>query len=139
MLTSLISEYRGREGFDVIKIGRLGTSAIKTIARLGALGDDEDAAMVRDVVGGLKKLAIVDYEDCSDADKQSFERKVNRLLKDDEVIMEFKDGGDICRVYGVMDEKSDKIRDFILYTPSDCALICLFGSISLNKVLSTVD
>lgn len=139
-LVSLISDYSAKDGFDVIRIGRLGTSAIKSLARLGSWDDgDSDAEEALSIISGIKKLAIVDYEDCSPADKESFERKVGRLLKDENVIMEFKDDGHICRIYGVMDERSDKLRDFVLYTPSDCALICLFGSISLSKVTSVMD
>lgn len=140
-LISLIAEYRYKDGFDVVKIGRLGTSAIKSLAKIGAWaeGDGEDAKALKDVIGGLKKLAIVDYEDCSETDRHNFERKVGRILREEDTIMEFKDNGEICKIYGVMDESSDKLRNFILYNPSDCALICLFGSISLSKVISAMD
>ncbi len=38
------------------------------------------------------------------------------------------------RIYGVVDESADSVKDFVLYTPSDCALICIFGSISMDAV-----
>lgn len=140
-LTSLISEFSGKEGFDVVRIGRLGTSAIKSFLRLGTLldGDDEDARALKDVIGGLRKLAIVDYGECSESDRQKFERKLGRLLRDEDMIMEAKDGGDAFKIYGVVDETTDKLRNFVLYDPSDCSLICLFGSISMSAVASAME
>lgn len=140
-LTGLISEFSRKEGFDVVRIGRFGTSAIKSIIRLGALadGDSDEAKAFKDVIGGLRKLAIVDYGECSDSDRQRFERKLERLLRDEDLIMEVKDGGESYRIFGVLDEDSDKLRDFVLYDPSDCSLICLFGSMSLSALTSAVD
>ena len=48
--------------------------------------------------------------------------------------MEVTDEGDQMQIYGLYDERTDVVRDFVLYTPSECALICLFGSISMDTV-----
>ena len=139
-LASVISEFNGRDGFEVVKIGRIGTSAFKTLTKFAALneGDSEDAQAVIDLFGGIKKITIVDFDDCSKSDKDRFTRKVESLLQEDYLIMEMKDGGDQMKIYGVLDDKTDKINNFILYTPSECALICLFGTISLNSVSTLI-
>ena len=53
--------------------------------------------------------------------------------------MEIKDGGDMCRIYGVVDDAADKLSNFVLYDPSDCTLICLFGTIPMSAVVSALD
>jgi hypothetical protein len=38
------------------------------------------------------------------------------------------------QIFGLYDERTDAVRDFVLYTPSECALICIFGSVSMNTI-----
>lgn len=138
-LTSVISEFSRREGFDVVKVGRIGTAALRSLVKIGMTGeDDTESKAAMEIFKGVKKIAIVDFGDCSGSDKEAFKRKVEKILKDDCLIMEAKDGSDLMRIYGVVDDQTDKLKNFVLYTPSDNALICIFGSISLNKVTSLV-
>ena len=132
-LSSVISEFRGAEGFEVFSLGRVGTVAIKSIVRLEALQDGGDGDLAR-LIGGIKKIAIVDFKECKQADKARFERKMGRLLNDDCLIMEAGDGKDKMKIYGVLDEKAERFDNFVLYVPSDCALVCFFGSIPLSTV-----
>ena len=140
-LTDLISEFSGKDGFEVVRIGRLGTSLMKRFIGLGARveGDSEDAGAVRELLSGLKRLSVVEYGDCCEADREKFEHKLGRLLRDEDIIMEIKDGGDTCRIYGVVDDAADKLSNFVLYDPSDCTLICLFGTIPMSAVVSALD
>jgi hypothetical protein len=135
-LNTVISEYSGKSGFEVIKVGKLGTSAIKALVKFGIMseGDGDDAREIIKMVSGIKKLAVVDYEECESADKSEFSRKIEGILRDDFLLMEAKDGSDAMKLYGVMDKKNDKIGNFILYTPSECALICLFGTIDMSAI-----
>lgn len=139
-LTNLISEYSRKDGFEVIKVGRLGTSLVRGLVKMGlAHENDPESAAVLKAVQGIRKLAVVEYESCSQADKDSFNRKLKRLLDDDSLLMEAKDEGDNFQIHGVVDDKSDKIGNFVLYAPSDCALICLFGTIPLDSITSLMD
>ena len=135
-LNTVISEYSGKSGFEVIKLGKLGTSAIKSLIKFGIMseGDDDEARELIRMVSGIKKLAVVDYEGCNSTDKVEFSRKIENILNDDYLLMEAKDGSDAMKLYGVTDKKTDKICDFILYTPSECALICLFGTIDMSAI-----
>ena len=38
------------------------------------------------------------------------------------------------KIYGMVDEKGEKVRDFILHTPSECAVICILGEISTEAL-----
>lgn len=135
-LSTVIAESRDMAGLEVIQVGRLGTAALKQLANLSIASEDggKEARALMNVIRGVKKVAIVDYDDCSDVDKARFTRRVENILTPDCLLMEAKDGGQQMKIYAVYDEKSDKFDNFVMYAPADCALICLFGSIPLSAV-----
>lgn len=136
-LNSIISEYSGKSGFDVLQLGRFGTSALKSIVNIGIRLDDEfddETMTILKMAKDIKNLTIVEFEDCGEAEKAEFSRKIERILNEDHLIMEAKDEGDNMKIYGVLSEKGDSLSDFILYSPTEYALICLLGEIDLNSV-----
>ena len=135
-LAALVSDYRNCDGVELVKLGSLATSAIKTAIRVSAK-DDPDAAEALQLLGGIRRLTVFEYEDCSPAVKEKITRRIDRILSDSELLIEAKDGGDSMRMYGVVDETGDTVRDFILHTPGSCALICIFGKVSM-KALSKI-
>ena len=56
------------------------------------------------------------------------------MLEGSQMLMEAKDGDDKMRIYGIVDEDGEKVSDFILHTPSECAVICILGSISTEAI-----
>lgn len=135
-LFSLIDEYCGREGFEVIKLGSFGTSILKSAIKIAAAKeDDKDMQDVMKITKGMKKMAVVDYEGCNARTRETFNAKLEKLLESSELLMEAKDGSDTMKIYGVADESCETITDFVMYAPSDCALICLFGNIPIKTVM----
>jgi hypothetical protein len=132
-LTATVSGCRQYEGAELVKLGRLATAALKKTIRLSS-ANDSDARQVLSLMKGIREMAILDYSDCSENDKESISRKLERALSGGEMLMEASDEGGKMRIYGVVDDKTDTVRDFVMYAPSDCALICIFGSISLKTV-----
>ena len=53
-------------------------------------------------------------------------------------IMEIKDEGETLNLYGTSSDDGSSIEDIILYVPEDHTLICLFGSISSQKIADIV-
>lgn len=137
-IKSLISECRHLEGADVVQLGRFGTAAVKGLIRLAALSDS-DAYNLAQLTKGIKGISVFDFEGCCDADKSYIISRLDRALSDGEVLMEMRDEGETVTIYGVVDDMGEEVRDFILYDPSDCALICLFGTIPTEKVVHIVD
>ncbi len=136
-ISMLINEYRLYDGFEAVKVGRLGTKIVKALIQSGAAHeDDPDLKDAVKVLKGIKRLAVVEYSDCAPEVRQGFSQKMSRLLSGAEMLMEVKDGSDIMRMYGVVDDRGDKVKDFVLFSPEDCTLICLFGSISLDSVMA---
>ena len=137
-IRSLISECRNIEGADVVQMGRLGTAAVKGAIRLAALSDSDARNLCR-LTKGIKGISVFDFEGCCDADKNYILTRLDRILAGGEVLMEMRDEGETVTIYGVVDDRGDEIRDFILYAPADCALICLFGSIPTEKIVHIVN
>ena len=136
-ISLLISEYKAYDGFEAVKVGRLATGVIKSIIRSGAAKENEaDMKEVLRLMKGIKKFTVVDYSDCDPQVRQGFTNKMDRLLDGVEMLMEVKDDSDVMRMYGVVDDRGGKVKNFVLYCPEDCTLICLFGTISLDSVLS---
>lgn len=153
-LESLISSYKDAPGFDVNKIGRLGTGAIKALikrsfkaeskedAKNGTAPADKDKGPdtndIIKMVRGVKKITVVDYDECPSLVKAEITQKLDEILVPEGMIMEVKKHGDVMKLYGVLDEKSEKLRNFVLYAPEDHTIICLFGTISLNLINKTL-
>lgn len=135
-LISIVNDCSHMEGADVVKMGSFGTAAVKSLIRSAA--DEKDTKQILDLIKGIKRVAIVDYEDCTSSQKRNISRRIENALADSELLMEMKDGEDMMRMYGVLEEGSSTIRDFVLYTPGDCALICLFGKISMDAIKETI-
>ena len=81
-------------------------------------------------------LYVFDYEDCRPALRDKINRRLNRLLNNSDLLMEANDEGERMQIYGLYDERTEAVRDFVLFSPSDCALVCLFGSIPMDTVSS---
>lgn len=127
---SLALEYRNREGFEVVSLGRLGLGLIKGAAVLSGELDEEDRAALK-VFNGIKRLVIVDFESADAKAKKEFTRKAEKLLSKMELVIEAKDGGETMSIYGI--EDGGFIRDCVLYS-SDGALLITKGRISLDHV-----
>ena len=137
-LASVVSEFRGYDGVEVVRLGWLGTAAIKGVARAAAKSDP-DARKALDLVRGVKRFTVLEYDGCTPAVRERIIRRLDQALHGSELLMEAKDGSERVRMFGVVDDATGEVRDFVLHAPSDHALICIFGSIpmeSVAKVLS---
>ena len=132
-ISATISECRQYEGADYLKLGRLATGAIKGVVRVAGI-EDPDAREAIGLFRGIRGLTVFSYDDCSEADKASINLKLTNALSDLEVLMEASDSGEKVRIYGSYDERSDKVSDFVLYAPSESALICIKGSVSMETI-----
>lgn len=130
---AVLSECRHYEGAEVVSLGRFATAAMKGAIKIAAK-DDPDAREAMSMMKGIRGISVFDFEDCSEKDKTLIIKKLDHFFSGSDMLMEASDSGEKMRIYGVMDEKTDKVKDFVLYAPSDCSLICLFGSISMDAI-----
>lgn len=136
-LFAIVNKYRVYEEVDVMKVGTLGTAALKNLifTSMASEGLGGDARAVMDLIRGVKKMAIMDYEGCSSKMRARITGEIEDALRGCEMLMEAKDEDSAMRIYGVVADNSNKVSDFVLFAPNDCSLICLFGSISLDAIM----
>lgn len=139
-LLTLISEYRPNDGFHVVKLGSFATSLARTAAKITFRVDgDEEAAEAVKMINGVRKVVVVEYEDCERSVRDSFNTKARGLLRNYDLLMEVKDDEDQVFMYGLVDDKASSVKDFVIYVPEDCALICMFGSLSVDAVSKLIE
>ena len=135
-VTDLIREYNLTEGFEAVSVGGLGLGLIRMIAN-ASMDEEERAAL--ELMDELRRIVVLDYEDADSSKRESFTRRMTDILDRAEKIMEVKDEGDILNIYGTCADDGDSIDDLVIFSPGDCSLICLFGSISSQKVADLIE
>ena len=135
-VTGLIREYNLTEGFETVSVGGLGLGLIKMIAK-PSMDEEERAAL--EIMDGLRRIVVLDYEEADSSKRESFTRKMTDILDRAEKILEVKDEEDILNIYGTCADDGDSIDDLMIFSPGDCSLICLFGSISSQKIADLIE
>ena len=132
-VSSIVSEFRHCDGVEVIRLGWLGTALVKGVA---VHVDDEDGDMreIRRALRGIKGVTVMAYEDASPEVRERLNRRLSRVLDKREVLMEVKDDGETVQVFGALDEATGLVRDIVFHSPSEGALICMFGSLPLDLI-----
>jgi hypothetical protein len=131
-VTSVIAEARRYEGVEVVRLGRVATAALKGLVR-AASREDPDAREALQLMRGVKNLTVLDYDDCAPAVRERLARRLDEALGGSELLMEAKEsGGTSMQMFGILDEQTDLVRDFVIHAPSEGALICIFGSIPMD-------
>lgn len=135
-LMALVNQYRSHRDFEVVSIGGLGMSLLRGAARTGMLDDgaDEDTRQAMEVIKGIKKVMICDYEDAEEPTRRKFNDKVSAILNGSPLLMEANDDGDKVLIYGLSDGDGENLRDLVIFTPSEGALVCLFGTIKAEAI-----
>lgn len=136
-IAGLVREYALYEGFDVVSVGSLGLGLVRLIGRRTAETEEEKA--VFDLMGGLRKVVVVEYVGAGQDKIDSFNRKMSDLLEGVEKIVEVKEDGEKLDIYGMPSDDGEKIEDVIVFIPEDCTLVCIFGSINSQDVIRLME
>ena len=97
-------------------------------------GNDKDTREALTALKGIKGLTIISYEDAEAVLKQKINGKVEKMLKGVELLMEAKDDGETMRIYGTFNEKTGKVSDVGIFSPTDGTFIFLVGSFNLEDI-----
>ena len=136
-ITALISDCQRYEGVEVVQLGGLATMALKATLRLATV-DDPEARQALKLITGIKRISVLSYEDCEPAIRDRISRRLDRILDGGDLLMEAKDGDDVTQIYGVVDDKTGTVRDFVMHNPTGYSLICIFGSIPIDKIARVI-
>ena len=129
-IRTLVSSFKGTEGFDVVDLGGPALLLLKAAARAEA-DDPEDRAAL-DLFRSLKRLTVVDFSEAAPEKREKFLRKAQRILEGEEILMEVKDAGEKLRIYGTSSKDGSQYQDIILLAGD--ALISVKGSIRADQV-----
>ena len=129
-LRSLVTSYKGIEGFEIVDMGGVALSLLRAAAKTQAETAEDRAAL--ELFNGLKRLTIVDFSEAEPEVKDKFLRKVNRILRSGEMLLEAKDGGETVRIYGTSSDDGNLLEDVALLAGE--ALIFVRGSIRADQV-----
>ena len=129
-LRSLVSSFKGTEGFDVVDLG--GPALLLLKAAAGAEDDDPEDRAAMDLFNGLKRLTVVDFSEAAPEKREKFLRKALPILEGEEILMEVKDAGEKLSIYGTSSRDGSRYQDIILL--ADDALISIKGSIRADQV-----
>ncbi len=133
-LNKAISECRQYKGAKVIEFGTAMADFIKGVIGLAG-AEDDDAKEALDVMKDISGFTVLAYADCSDEDKKAINAKLGTILDNAEVLMEAADDGKKAQVFGTCNENNpDIVHDVIIYVKSECALVCMSGSISVESL-----
>lgn len=135
-LLSEIAKIKACEGADVLKLGSVKTAAIKTLILANIEGNTEEDRAVRAICRGMKDLVIADWKECPEANRQIFNRRLDRIIARNEPIIEMKDKGESVSIYAVVDEANDQICDFVMYSAKASFLMCIIGKFDLGAIAS---
>lgn len=136
-ITSFIYDCQRYEGVEVVQLGGLATMALRASLRMAAY-DDPEVREVLKLITGIKRLSVLNYEQCAPDIQGKISRKLNRMLDGSDLLIETRDGNEVMRIYGVVDDRNGTVRDFVLHTPSEASLICIFGSIPIEKLTRVI-
>jgi len=131
-LQALINSYKGQEGVEVLNLRRPMLNLLKVAAFYSE--GDEDAKALKEMLKGIKRITIVDYEDSAPEVKSEFSQKVSKILSKEELLMEAKDDGDHVKIFGILSEDGSTIKDIILHEADGGTLISVIGTIRLDQI-----
>lgn len=134
----LIKEFDKKKGVESVNLGSFAVAVIRKTAKAEVSDDDEAMTAVR-AMDELKGLTFVDMEDSSRAVRDEFHRKFTALMGEERLLMSVKDDGEDVLFYGTSSPDGKTVEDLIIYMPSDCDLICLWGSISTESLAGLAD
>ncbi len=139
-INSLVNEFRHYDEFECLNLGKFMTSVIRKVGALSLYDDDmdaqerEEAKVALSALKSVKGMTIVDYEDCEMEVRQRFNQKMTHLLEGVELLMSAKDEDESVYLYGYVTGDGAKVRDLVIFSPEDGSMICIYGTIDMEKI-----
>ena len=129
-IRTLVNEYRDEPGFEVVDMGGLALGLLRAAARTQVETPEDRKAL--DLFSSVKRLTVLDFSDAESARKDKFLRKAKRLLADEDMLMEAKDGSETVKVYGLSDAAGTILENIVIL--AEDTLISLQGKIRLDQL-----
>lgn len=139
-VSTLVYELSQADGVNVVQMGSIATSLMKKVIANSVDRNDPEELALLEAIKGVKRFTVIEYGDCDENTRNRLVRRLGRALNDEDLLMDIKDGGQqSMRLYGVVSDDGKTLKDFILHSPEGSALICLFGTISIDGVSKFIE
>ena len=132
----LVKEYSLMPDVQVISLGRLGLSFVKTILAHEA---DRDTRAVLSMIRNVRKVTIMDYSDSSLETKRHLASRLSKALKNNELLLQAKDGGESLEIYGTTSDDGETVDNLVLNAPGSGALVCIKGTIRTKDIARIIE
>ena len=129
-LRTLVTSYKGTEGFEVVDLGGVALGLLRAAARTAVETEEDRAAL--ELFNGIKRLTVVDFSEAADSARETFLRKAKKFLADGDMLLEAKDGGETVRIYGSSSHDGNLLEDIVIL--SEDALLMVRGSIRMDQI-----
>lgn len=133
---SLIDNYEKERGFESINIGPFALSFVKAGVNFMDDDDDIESQIIKKSINDIKALTVADYSDCKMSVRREFEKKLLSLMARKELLIDAKDDGERVLIYGNVSEDGNIVKDVIIFVPDDCELVCLWGELGVEGLMS---
>jgi len=136
-LGAIVRCYSDYDGVEVVKVGSLGTTLLRSLVRASVMDDinDPDARAILGMIRDIKGVTIMDYEDAPRNVRNAINSEVGAIYaKKDNLLMEVKDEDSNMFIFATTAPDGSDLRDLVLFTPSDGALIWIKGKISVDAI-----
>ena len=127
---TLVNEYRYEPGVEVVDLGGIALGLLRTALRTQAGNKQDQKAL--DVLRGIKRLTVLDFSEADLPVKERFFRKATRILSDEDLLLEARDGGETVRVFGMSSDDGNILQDIIVL--ADDTLISVKGKIRMDQI-----
>ena len=134
-LRTLVNQISASPGSEVVKLGSLSTGLLRRVikAELANTDDPQERELLSSIMG-IKRIAVIDYSSCTDALTSKFNRKIEKVLNDDNILIDIKDDEDNMKIYGFISDDGSSVTDFVLHSSTENTLNCLFGTFTLPNL-----
>ena len=129
-LRTLMNEYRNEPGVDVVDLGSVALGLLRATIRTQA--DNEQDQKAVELLRSIKRLTVLDLSEAAPDVKDSFLRKAKRILDQEEMLMEAKDGDDTVSIYGTSSRDGSILEDIVIL--AEDALISVKGKIRVDQI-----
>lgn len=134
-IVNIVNGFRGTDGFEIVKIGKVGLWALRSVAGMSDEASDPETMQALKMMKGIDRVVIVDYEEASERESDMFSRRISSALSSVDLLMSAADDDSSVDIYGTYDEKSGNVKNLVLFVQEDRALVCVFGRLSMNEVM----
>ncbi len=130
-LETVVKKYKDIRNADYVKMDGI----ILGMAKLAMKSEGELPASA---VDALKKMTVMDLDDCTWENKDAFRKDMTDALAGCELVLEANDEDDKVSIYvGKMTETY--FEDFIIYESKDCDLVIMHGKFPVEALRQMVE